>query len=267
MISRAVTIGKEPNFNEDSVLAAESIIAVSDGAGGGGLFADKWSQFLLSKLPKSPINSFEDFDKWVDGIWEEFYSAQEMEAQKLDALALDKFYSEGSFATIAVIWLYKGSIHWLTYGDSAVFCYDIETHELICTINSLKDFNEAPYLVSTNEPLNANGFKNGTFTFSPLKIYFCASDALSFYIWASYLAGKEGETSQQLKDVYCSKSKNANFASKILSQKINFEADVLNKLLRASKNKHNFSLHLNRLYKNGLIASDDYSICFLMDLY
>lgn len=264
MIRRAVTVGKESNYNEDAVIATESMIAVSDGAGGGGLFADKWSYYLLSKLPTTPFNSFEDFDKWVDGIWEEFYTVQEAEAKKLDALTLNKFYSEGSFATIAVVWEYNGSLHWLTYGDSAIFCYDFETHELISTIVSLKDFNEAPYLVSTNEPLKAKGFNCGTFALSPSKIYFCASDALSFYIMASYLAGKEGNTSQQLRDVYMSKSKNANFIFKILSKKFNFESDVLNKLLRASRNRHNFSLHLNRLFKDGFIASDDYSICFML---
>lgn len=264
MTGRAVTLGKESNFNEDAVLATESMIAVSDGAGGGGLFADKWSQFLLNKLPMTPLKSFEDFDKWVDGIWEEFYTVQEAEALKLDALTLDKFYSEGSFATIAAVWYCNDSIQWLTYGDSVVFCYDIETHELISTVNSLKDFNEAPYLVSTNEPLKANGFKRGTFAISPSKIYFCASDALSFYIMTTYLAWKEGEISQQIKQVLSCKSKNANFAYKILSEKFDFESDVLNKLLRASRNRHNFTLHLNRLYKKGIIASDDYSICFML---
>lgn len=263
MNTRTVTIGKEFNYNEDAVLATESMIAVSDGAGGGGLFADKWANFLLSKLPETPLNSFDDFDKWVDGIWEEFYTLQEIEAQKLDPLTLDKFYSEGSFATIVVAWAYNGNVHWLTYGDSTIFCYDFETHELISSINSLKDFNEAPYLVSTNEPLIAKGFKCGTFALSPSKTYFCASDALSFYIWASYLAGKEDNTNHQLMEVYNSKSKNANYIFKILSKKLNFESDVLNKLLRASRNRYNFTQHLNRLLKEGLIASDDYSICFM----
>lgn len=264
MISRAVSIGKELNYNEDAVLATESMIAVSDGAGGGGLFADKWAQFLLAKLPKTPIKSFKDFDNWIDSIWEEFYSVQEVEAQKLDALALDKFYSEGSFATIAAIWVDNDCIQWLTYGDSAVFSYDYETHELNCTVNCLSEFNKAPYLVSTNEPLNTDGFKCGIFPVSPSKIYFCASDAISFYILASYLIGKDGNTNQQIKEVCSSQSKNANFIFNLLSKKkFNFESDILNRLQRASRNKHNFSLHLNRLYKDGLIASDDYSICFM----
>ena len=40
---RAITIEKEWNIpNEDAVIAKDSLIAVSDGAGGGGVFADRW---------------------------------------------------------------------------------------------------------------------------------------------------------------------------------------------------------------------------------
>ena len=77
MKSSAISIGKDSNYNEDAVMAHDNVIAVSDGAGGGGLFADKWAQYLLAKLPTKPINSFISFDNWIDSIWENFYSSQE----------------------------------------------------------------------------------------------------------------------------------------------------------------------------------------------
>ena len=50
---RAITIAKENGIpNEDAVIAKDSLIAVSDGAGGGGVFADQWSKYLVDKLPK-----------------------------------------------------------------------------------------------------------------------------------------------------------------------------------------------------------------------
>ena len=54
---RAISIGKiEENLvNEDAAIAKESLIAVSDGAGGGGVFADKWSKYLVSLLPDEPM--------------------------------------------------------------------------------------------------------------------------------------------------------------------------------------------------------------------
>ena len=53
---RAITIEKEWNIpNEDAVIAKDHLIAVSDGAGGGGVFADKWSKYLVDHLPDKPI--------------------------------------------------------------------------------------------------------------------------------------------------------------------------------------------------------------------
>ena len=51
--TRSVTLGKfEANsINEDDAVGRRNMIAVSDGAGGGGLFADRWSKYLLKKLP------------------------------------------------------------------------------------------------------------------------------------------------------------------------------------------------------------------------
>ena len=67
----AITIPKECDIpNEDAVVVRENAIAVSDGAGGGGVFADLWSNYLVEHLPEKPIKSYQTFDKWIDGIWE-----------------------------------------------------------------------------------------------------------------------------------------------------------------------------------------------------
>ena len=61
MKSKCISISKfEQNcINEDAVLAKEKRIAISDGAGGGGLFAERWSQYLLAHLPDIPIENVE----------------------------------------------------------------------------------------------------------------------------------------------------------------------------------------------------------------
>ena len=46
-------------------------------------------------------------------------------------------------------------------------------------------------------------------------------------------------------------------------KKINFEKDVLGKLLSCSKNIGNFRRHIEGLRKRGLIAHDDYSIAII----
>ena len=72
MKNGANTIGEfeQGCINEDAVIARDNLIAVSDGAGGGGLFAERWSAYLLSHLPATPINSAEELAFWIGEIWE-----------------------------------------------------------------------------------------------------------------------------------------------------------------------------------------------------
>lgn len=259
-----VTIGKEKNYNEDSIKKSSKLIAVSDGAGGGGIFADKWSQYLLQNLYDSPISSFECMDKWVDSIWEEFYKQYEKEAQKLGSIELSKFYDEGSFATLAAIWIKDNKGYWIAYGDSVVFCYNLKTKELESSIETLSSFNNAPYLISCNEPLEPSGFKSGIFKNNNDCILFCASDALAHYILASYFSSFS-RNKLSLEEAISAKSKNSNYVKAIQqNQNLDFEKDVLNKLIRCSKNKANFKKHMEKLQRDNKIAIDDYSICFLI---
>ena len=49
---RAISIAKPGQgcVNEDHAIANEHLIAVSDGAGGGGIYADQWSEYLVNNL-------------------------------------------------------------------------------------------------------------------------------------------------------------------------------------------------------------------------
>ena len=82
---RSISLAKfeEGVINEDAAIARKEVIAVSDGAGGGGVFADRWSKYLVEHLSDEPITDYESFDKWIDGIWEPFYNGCEEEAQKM----------------------------------------------------------------------------------------------------------------------------------------------------------------------------------------
>ena len=78
MRSGSVSITKfGESVNEDAVMARDKVIAVSDGAGGGGVYAERWSRYLLENLPDEPIGSFAELDGWVERIWEPFYNEHE----------------------------------------------------------------------------------------------------------------------------------------------------------------------------------------------
>lgn len=127
--------------NEDSFFSSAQCIAVSDGAGGCGLFANEWSRYLIEHLPKDePINSFQELDDWVDGIWEPFYNAHEVRAKAGDGILLNKFYNEGSCATIAAAWMTTDNLcQWMAYGDSVVFHYSRKTGIMERSFTKLAD--------------------------------------------------------------------------------------------------------------------------------
>ena len=245
--------------NEDAGIVKVSFIAVSDGAGGGGVFADRWSRYLVEHLPDKPIADYATFDGWIDSIWEPFYNVCEAEAQKEGGMLLNKFYDEGSFATLVAVW---NNGEWISYGDSVAFCYDRESGRLQHSFGRLVDFNNPPYLINCKDPLNEQGFKSGQFDIQSGSIVFVVSDALAHYILMMYEVTHKEEFENELQEAINAQTKDSNFIKACMSQrKIGFE-DVIKKL-PMSNNIGNFRKHLESLRKKSLIAHDDYTIAIM----
>lgn len=244
-------------LNEDAAMARRDRLAVSDGAGGGGVFAERWSRYLLKNLPRKPITSFAELDAWVDGIWEPFYNDSEVDAKARGGLFLEKFYDEGSFATLAATWKTgEREWQWMTYGDSVVFHYDRESGILEHSPIRLADFDKPPYLISDKDPLKEEGFHTGRFSISDSSVVFVASDTLAHYILMMYELSKEEEYKDEIAEALQAKTKNSNFI--LTAQNISFSfPDILSRLLDRSKD---YRSKLRRLKKEGLLGHDDYSI-------
>ena len=251
-------------LNEDAVIARDSVIAVADGAGGGGVFAEAWSHYLLDNLPSYVFPGFEELDAWVDNIWEAYYNRQETIAKHMnDPMLLSKFYDEGSFATLVAIWINEKQIRWVSYGDSTAFCYNPESKELSFSCRNLSDFANAPYLISCKDPLLQEGFRLGEFDFSADNIYFVTSDALAHYILMMYMVAHKDCYERELQDAMDGHNKNANYIRMALSLKaVNFDS-VLKTLLNCVAHKTNMQRHLAKLRKSHLLAADDYSIAVM----
>ena len=256
---RAISLAKfeEGITNEDATLARADVIAVSDGAGGGGVFADMWSKYLVEHLPNEPIVGFNAFDKWIDGIWEPFYNECEELAKKEGGMLLNKFYDEGSFATLVAIW--KNG-QWISYGDSVAFCYDKKTGELQHSFNHLLDFNNPPYLINCKDPLIDIGFKCGQFRLTEDSIIFAASDALAHYILMMYEVAHLDVFKDELLKAIDVQTKNSNFIKTAMSiEGLDFDKDVINKLWNC-RTWPFLRNHIKSLKNNGLIGHDDYSL-------
>ena len=260
---RAISIGKlhEKLVNEDAAVAGDSLIAVSDGAGGGGVFADLWARFLVEHLPAGPVVDYQSFDEWIDGIWEPFYNDCEEKAKAEGGMLLNKFYDEGSFATLVVVWK---SGQWMSYGDSVAFCYNRKSGKLQHSFGRISEFNNPPYLINCKDPTNEKGFKSGTFEVGKDSVVFAASDALSHYIIMMYEVAHEDAFAAELEEAVRAQTKDSNFVRAALGMKqFDFEKDILGKLQGSSKNAANFKRHIESLRKRGLIAHDDYSLAFM----
>ena len=266
MKTKGISIGKfeQGCVNEDAVMVRANLIAVSDGAGGGGLFAERWSQYLLDNLPDSPIDSADALDEWIGGIWEPFYNECEEVAKQLDCMSLDKFYDEGSFATLVVVWQTSAdTCQWMSYGDSVAFHYNFSTKRLEHSFGTLGDFDAPPYLINCKDELDKDGFHAGTFHTDENSVVFTASDALSHYIMMMYEVLHKDEFSTEIDEAISHHSKNENYIKVALGREIDFEKDVLCKLKNCVGHKPNFSRHIQKLKRQGLIAHDDYSFALM----
>lgn len=259
---RALSIAKidEGLVNEDAAIAKEELIAVSDGAGGGGVFAECWSKYLVEHLPDKPIKNYKAFDKWIEGIWEPFYNECEERAKSVGGMFLNKFYDEGAFATLVAVW--KGG-QWVSYGDSVAFCYNKTTGELQHSFTRLSDFNNPPYLINCKDPLDEKGFRSGEFKITKDCVIFAASDTLAHYILMMYELDNKDCYENELKEAVDAQTKNSNFVKTALRlRKRDFFRDVIQKLDNC-RFKQQFILHIGRLKRWGLIGHDDYSLAIM----
>lgn len=252
-------IAFDKSVNEDAVKATEKWIAVSDGAGGGGVFADKWSRYLVDHLPDEPMTTYDAFDKWLDSIWEPFYNEYEEIAKKEGGMLLNKFYDEGSFATLVVVWR---DGHWLSYGDSVAFCYNRSTGKLQHTFGKIVDFNNPPYLINCKDATMESAFKSGRFHISDSDVVFAASDALAHYIIMMYEVAHKDWYGEELLTAINAQTKNSNLVRTAMAMKKKDFNDRLTKLVEF-KNKSHFRQHLQKLYRDGLLGHDDYSLAIM----
>lgn len=259
---RAISLAKFEDgiVNEDAAIAKDNVIAVSDGAGGGGVFAELWSQYLVNHLPNKPIKNYEEFDKWIDGIWEPFYNDCEKEAKKIGGLFLNKFYDEGSFATLVAVWK-NGT--WMSYGDSVAFCYNKNTGKLQHSFTRLVDFNNPPYLINCKDPLDEKGFRTGQFKVDDDCIVFAASDTFAHYILMMYKVANKEKYADELEEAINAQTKNSNFIKSAMRlRKIDFTKVVIQKLENCKYPKQ-LKLHIGRQKRWGFIGHDDYSLVIM----
>lgn len=260
----AVSVGKPGAGlpNEDRALARADLLAVSDGAGGGGIYADLWAEWLLDHLPDRPFADFAAMDAWVDGIWEPFYADCEARARRAGGLVLSKFYDEGSFATLAAAWRTAEGWQWVAYGDSVVFCYHAATGRLEHSFTRLADFDRPPFLINFRQPLAAAGYRCGVF--GPAErgdVVFCTTDALACYVLTRYELAHEKVFDTELREALDAGGRRAMCLRRAAAlRRRDFGRHVVGPLANCQGSETNFGRHVAALVRRGLAVPDDFSL-------
>ncbi len=246
--------------NEDSVMARGNILAVSDGAGGCGIFAKEWSQYLLDQLPEQPFGAFSDFSTWTDSIWEEFYQARIADMGKYDFFVANKFDNEGSFATLAAVWLEEERMHWCVYGDSAVFVLNRASSEMqFMSTDDVAAYEKNPPLINWKDLPKESAYRHGTCDLGDDDIVLVASDALSCYITMLYYSYHN----QGRLDSIESAGKLASLVSSIREQEDragSFVDALEESILTPDGGNEEFRKKLSDLHAKGCILDDDFSL-------
>lgn len=257
--------------NEDNCIVNDDMIAISDGAGGCGVFANEWSEYLVEQIShrpnEIPIVWFEQLDDWIGEIWESFYNEHEEKAKEYDGIFQTKFYQEGSYATLAVAWRTGVDVcHYVRYGDSVVFHYSKSACKLEHSFTKLADFAKAPYLISCKDPLQIEGFKAGDFILNDDSVVFAASDALSHYILMMYYVTHPEEFKDEIEEILNGHTSDSQMLSIALREAadgyLTFDM-LIEQLQDVSHDQEKFDSFVKERHKRGVLDIDDYTLAIL----
>lgn len=261
--------GNYASENEDAVWISEDKkrFFLSDGAGGTGVEAHRWSRYLLEKMPEMPIKSFQTLSTWQDGIWQTYFDTIEAELKNNAPDALDKFYNEGSSATLIGVWLeVKGKgkkAHVLSYGDSVVCLYREKTKEIFTNIIDLSVFLESPYLLNSNDAPHEHGFYD-TWSIKKGDVLLLASDTIGQFLLSSLLLLQEHEKHTAVFDKI--RASPQRFAAVFQELEKYYEQDanpwqtVLSELFECLESEEKFRAYTETLRNFGILGLDDYSV-------
>lgn len=120
------------------------------------------------------------------------------------------------------------------------------------------EFNNQPFLLNYLDKINPQGVRTGSFEIGSDSVLIVATDALSHYILMMYMLSHKDLYANELERAIKASTKNSNYILAASSlPKIDFYNDVIKKLFLSDCN---LKRHLTRLYKEGGLALDDYSV-------
>ena len=173
--------------------------AVADGAGASGLCCGAWAECLVRALPDRPVVTLESLDQWLAALSAPF---QQMQQGRFPPQSPQrtKFVREGSYATLAAIWLNRDGpqirLDWLAYGDSVMLVFDRSDggwRLLAVSPAEPRQWCRAPLLLNWKDVPVAAGLAVGDMDVPGQALVVLASDAVGQMMLQRYLASHQGQ--------------------------------------------------------------------------
>lgn len=130
------------------------LLAISDGAGGAGIFCGEWARRITKAQPDKPFDSEQMANDWWLTASATFYQDKSTQLDDADPLAREKFYAEGSYATLLFAWLFirEKRLYYTGAGDTTLFLFrlyddDYAIHKVF-PIATQPDLKAAPQLLN-----------------------------------------------------------------------------------------------------------------------
>lgn len=263
-------INEEENEDATNELESESDfrIAISDGAGAAGIYCKDWANFLVENQPENPFQSKDNSMEWFLRISKQFYNINYNKIDKKDPFILEKFITEGSYATLFYLWFDKRlkKLNYSGVGDSTLFVFKRINNDyepvLITPINEQKSLDDFPKLINWNKSLNYDLISKEIELMAGDVLILC-SDSISRWLIYNLLILSQVKT-QELLGVEVSSSVNPDLIEllKIKNRYLCLD-DMLMKIEDTFNQGSDFFLEvLKKLVTNNEIEKDDYTIIY-----
>ncbi len=201
-------IDKTFDENEDALRVqaidnSKKIIAISDGAGGVGIYCKQWAEFIVANAPEIPDSNL---NSWFLKISQAFYSKC-CDLNFGDTETKEKFISGGSYATLLLLWVdyNKMLLHYVGVGDSSLFILrkeegGIYLPTLIYPINYNEFIDQNPTLLNWKKACQIDTSKD--FSLQKGDIILAGTDSISRWILENLLVLKPLETRALLNPIF-----------------------------------------------------------------
>ncbi len=258
--------------NEDAVNYFEDTrghrIAVSDGAGGAGIFCKSWAEHLVKNQPDSPFSNKEIIKEWFINISKSFYNENIESINNLDSFILEKFIKEGSYATLFFTWWnnHTNILHYSGIGDTTLFIFrkcEVDYNPILITpINQQKSLDDFPKLLNWNKELSFDLISK-EINLKSKDILIICTDSLARWIIYHLMILATSETQNLLGDTISKNINNEKLENFKLSNKYKNITDLLFKLeYTLNESLDYFKKVIEKQINDNQLEKDDFTIVF-----